>query len=152
MPLSPRLAAAGRRTSGLGLAAAGALHLVWATGSPWPARSRDTLADAVTGSPAGLPPAPLTAAVGAGLLVAAAGTATTVAPRVQDAVRGVVGTGLLARAALGGRRTTVLLGMPAPSATFVRFDARVYRPLVAVLGAAVLAGIESAPTRRAPRA
>lgn len=123
---------------------------MWATGSPWPARSRDALADAVTGSRTGLPPAPVTVAVGAGLLAAGVGTATGAVPRVQNVVRGVVGAGLLARAALGGARTTRLLGMPAPSETFLRLDARAYRPLVAVLGIAMLAGIEPVATRPVP--
>lgn len=134
-----------RRGAGLGIAAAGALHLVWATGSPWPARTRDALADAVTGSRDGLPPAPMTVAVGAGLLGAGVLTATTArdgAPRVRNLARVVVGAGLVGRAVLGGHRATQVLGMAEPSERFLRLDRRFYRPLVAVLGAGALAGIE----------
>ncbi|MBU2697358.1 DUF3995 domain-containing protein [Pimelobacter sp. 30-1] len=133
------------RTAGWGLAAAGALHLLWASGSPWPAGSREVLADAVTGSRAGLPPAPLTVAVGAGLIGAGVASATTSAggdARARNVLRGVVGAGLLARAVLGGRRATQVLGMAEPSERFLGLDRRCYRPLVGVLGAGVLAGIE----------
>ena len=38
--------------AGAGLVAIGALHLVWAAGSSWPARTRRDLAQAVTGGDA----------------------------------------------------------------------------------------------------
>lgn len=142
-----RPATLARRGAGLGIAAAGALHLVWATGRPWPAGTPEALADAVTGSRDGLPPAPITVAVGAGLLGAGVVTATSSrggTPRARNLVRVVVGAGLVGRAVLGGRRATQVLGMAAPSERFLRLDRQVYRPLVAVLGGAVLAGWERA--------
>ncbi|OZB82546.1 hypothetical protein, partial [Microbacterium sp. 13-71-7] len=41
---------AGRAVGTVGLAAVGVLHLIWAAGSPWPARDEAALADAVVGS------------------------------------------------------------------------------------------------------
>ncbi len=55
-------------------------------------------------------------------------------------LRRLIAAALLARAALGGGVALRLLGLPPADRRFTELDARWYRPLCAVLGAATLLG------------
>ncbi|MBL3687386.1 DUF3995 domain-containing protein [Leucobacter zeae] len=127
-----------------GLTSVGALHLVWASGSPWPERSRKRLAEAVVGSSKGMPDPGATALVGGAALVtgAIAGGAWGEG-RAAVGVRRLVGAALLARAALGGDAALTALGLPAAGRRFRHLDRSIYRPLCTVLGLAVLVGARS---------
>ena len=126
---------AGRAVAGLGLGAVGALHLAWAAGSSFPAPNREVLADTVVGSPQ--VPGPIACAVvGTGALAVAAVIATGRPKRLSGTARRLAAAGLAARAAAGGRVAARSLGLPEPSRRFRQWDARVYRPLCAVLALA----------------
>ncbi len=130
-----------RLVSGVGLGAVAALHAAWASGSTWPARNRQELAEAVVGNRNALPDRRATAAV-AGIAGVAAVTTAGAFGESTALVRGrrLVGVALLGRAALGGDVALALLGMPPAGKRFLALDDRWYRPLCAVLGVAVLAG------------
>jgi len=134
------VAGSGRRTTGrivagVGLGAVGALHLAWAAGSSFPAPNREVLADTVVGSPAMPGPVPC-AVVGVGALAVAAAVAAGRPRRLSGVVRRLAAAGLATRAAAGGVVTARRLGLPEPSERFRSWDARVYRPLCAVLAIA----------------
>lgn len=119
-----------------GLAAVGALHAVWGSGSTWPARDITSLADAVVGSDefpgAGATFAVATlAGVGAVVVAGAGGD-----HRVARLVRLGAAAALVARGLLGGVTATRVLGLPEPSRRFRRLDRTFYRPLCLVLGIA----------------
>src|SRR4051794_21030031 len=65
-------APAPQTASAAALAAIAGLHLVWATGSPWPAADRDELADRMAGRAAGAVPSAAACVAVAGLLSTAA--------------------------------------------------------------------------------
>ena len=120
------------------LAGLGALHAVWAAGSPWPAASRDALAEAVLSTGERMPPDSATWAV-AGLLVAGAavvrGAARSSAPPRLRALTLAVGGLFAARA---------VVYLPADLAggfatTYQRMDAAVYAPLCLGVAAGALA-------------
>ncbi|WP_026555588.1 DUF3995 domain-containing protein [Arthrobacter sp. 35W] len=118
-------------------AASAVVHTMWGLGSAWPMRTRAELADAVVGSNT-VPDARACFAV-AGLSVAAAALAAGVggSGRAAQAARFVLGAGILARGTAGGRPATKVLGLPEPSARFVRLDKTLYRPLCLGVAAAV---------------
>lgn len=127
-----------RAVSASGLAAISAMHLVWATGSAWPAKTAAQLADAVVGQATEVPgPIPTaTVAVGAaGASVVASGVLGT--GRTQRLALSAIGTALVFRAILGGDAALAALGLPPSSTTFRRLDRRFYRPLAGLLGTAM---------------
>ncbi|MEV8098906.1 DUF3995 domain-containing protein [Kitasatospora sp. NPDC085879] len=134
-----------------GLAAAGALHAVWAF-SPWPLGSRAEFAAAVVGvEESQLPSGPATVAV-AGLLGAAAWLVVTAArpeSRLSGSrlVRSGVWTvsGVLAVRGVGGLLVSGLRLADAP-AEFRHWDLQLYSPLCVTLGA--LTGYLAFRTRR----
>lgn len=145
---------AGRALGATGLAAVGVLHLVWAAGSPWPARDADALADAVVGS-ASVPGAGPTAAVAALAIGGAAVTGGVGGDRpVATLIRAGAAAALIARGLVGGVVATRILRLPAPSARFRRLDRVVYRPVCLLLGAAVAMGMSGAArgTKMGPEA
>jgi hypothetical protein len=146
---SPRAVnVAGRVVGATGLAAVGILHLVWAAGSPWPARDADALADAVVGS-ASVPGTGPTAAVAALAIGGAAVTGGVGGDRpVATLIRAGAAAALIARGLVGGVVATRILRLPAPSARFRRLDRVVYRPVCLLLGAAVAVGMSGASGRR----
>ena len=119
-----------------GLAGVSVLHAVWATGSPWPARSAHDLAEAVVGQADAVPgafPTDLVAAgtAGAGLLAAGAfggGSLQRGGVRLVAALFGL-------RAALGGEVALTVLKLPPAGPRFRTLDRRYYRPAAAALGA-----------------
>lgn len=122
-----------------GLAGAAAVHALWASGSTWPERDYDDLADLVVGR-APFPSRPLTAGV-AGLLVtastlsaAASGPTPPQSRIVRAGVKAVAAT-LLVRGVGGLAVSSLAVGDA--SDTFRRWDRRVYSPLCIALGAGV---------------
>lgn len=124
-----------------GLTAAGVLHAVWASGSPWPARDAKRLSEAVVGNAKAMPDASATATVAAlalaGGAIAAGGLGQG---RAVVALRRLMGSGLLARAILGGDAALRVLRLPPSGQRFRDLDRRLYRPLFATLGLCVLVG------------
>lgn len=136
----PGVVGAARAVAAAGLLGVGALHFAWASGSSWPARSGPELADAVVGSNAQPAPGPTAVvAVGATLAGLVAGGALGDRP-IAVLGRRATAAALLARAVAGGVVVCRALGLPEPSTRFRSLDARVYRPLCAVLGVAALIG------------
>lgn len=127
-----------RVVSATGLAAISALHAVWASGSPWPAKSSAALAEAVVGQAIEMPSAAPTAVVAAG----SAGTALLSAgalghgPLRRLALRGM-GAVMLLRAVLGGDAALAALRLPPSGDKLRRLDRRYYRPFAAALGVAL---------------
>jgi hypothetical protein len=119
----------------LGLAG---LHLAWATGSPWPAGDRDTLADLMAGRAGGSVPPPAACVAVASLLTTAAGFVAG-RPRRLPALRRVgaagVATVLGVRGACGLAGRTDLVSPGSTSPGFRRIDRRVYSPLCLALAA-----------------
>ena len=122
------------------LAALGALHAVWATGSPWPAGSRDELRDAVFSQGESMPPDWATWAV-AGLLVGSAGIVRHAAGPPPARRARALTLGLAGVFAL--RSVVYLPGDLAGglATTYQRLDLTVYAPLclAIALGAAAVA-------------
>ncbi|MFB7844305.1 DUF3995 domain-containing protein [Microbacterium sp. NPDC056052] len=139
---------AGRAVGAVGLAAVGVLHLVWAAGSPWPARDEAALADAVVGSahtPSVGPTVGVAVlALGGAAVVGGVGGASPIARLIRAGAAGA----LLARGIAGGVAATKLLRLPDPSARFRRLDRVVYRPVCLTLGAAVAMGMLGRMRRR----
>ncbi|QIM18158.1 DUF3995 domain-containing protein [Leucobacter coleopterorum] len=130
-----------RSVGSTGLLSVGALHLVWASGSTWPAKSPQRLAEAVVGNAKAMPGVGPTAgvaaaAIGGGLIAGGA----LGEGRAVVALRRVMGLGLLARAVVNEELLMDGLGLPASGKRFKKFDQQYYRPLCAVLGIAVLLG------------
>ena len=129
------------------LAGLAGLHLVWATGSPWPLPDRGSFTDAVVGHDAFPPPlaclAPAVALTAGSAFVAGrprrfprlsrAGTASVIAVL---SLRGVLG--------LAGR--TALISPGSSSPRFRRLDRRRYSPLCLTIAAL------ATPAARARRA
>ncbi|MFB9308175.1 hypothetical protein BJY17_002359 [Agromyces hippuratus] len=140
-----------RAVAAVGLVSVGVLHAVWASGASWPAKSRTELADATVGS-ASAPPAPVATALVAATATAAgivAGGALGDRP-IAVLARRAAGLALLTRAAIGGVVVCRALGLPDPSERFRTLDARFYRPVCLMLGAAALVGARRRSSGRAP--
>lgn len=145
-----------RVVSVTGLVALSAVHVVWAMGSPWPAKNTARLAEAVVGQAVDMPAADPTAviavgAAGAGLMASGA-LGDGRLPRLGMRALGTV---MLLRASLGSDAALAALRLPPSGETFRRLDRRYYRPFAAVLGVSLwLAAAEaraSAKPRRAVR-
>lgn len=130
-----------RLISWTGLTAVGALHLAWASGSPWPAKNRKRLAESVVGNAAALPDPTATAVVGATAIVGGAIAGGALGENgAAVAIRRAGGAVLLARAAFGGDAALSVLGLPPAGKRFLDLDRRFYRPLCGVLGLAMIIG------------
>lgn len=122
----------------LGLGTLSVLHAIWAGGSPWPARSRQRLAELVVGQRAALPASGPTAAVSVCAGVAAVAAAGHLGGgRLTRMGLRALGVALLLRALVGGAPALAVLGLPPTGAAFRRADRRLYRPVAAVLGASL---------------
>jgi hypothetical protein len=135
------------------LAALSALHVAWALGSPWPAGSREALADAVLSGSEGMPPDWASWAVaalllaGAGVVRRAAGPSATAPGRA------------LALALSGAFLLRSVAYVPGDLAggletTYQRLDLAVYAPLCLLIGvgaAAVARRHGAQPTHPARR-
>ncbi|MDT0163995.1 DUF3995 domain-containing protein [Actinotalea sp. AC32] len=121
------------------IAGAAGIHVLWATGSAWPARDRRELAEVVAGADEF--PGPVACVAVASLLAGAAvvvgaGDDGRVARTGRAGVAGVFAVRGLAGLAAG----TGKLVPWTPSDRFVRVDRRVYSPLCLTIAALVLAG------------
>lgn len=130
-----------RSIGSTGLLAVGALHLVWASGSPWPAKNTKRLSEAVVGSSNIVPGVAATvgvavAALGSGLVAGGA----LGEERGAVALRRLMGIGLLARAVVLEPLLMDALGLPVSGKRFKKLDRQYYRPLCAVLGVSLLVG------------
>ncbi len=124
-----------------GLTGAGALHAIWASGSPWPAKNSKRLGEAVVGSSKALPsPTATWVVAGAAFTGGAIAAGGLGEGRAVVGFRRLMGLGLLTRAAAGGDAALSVLGLPAPGKRFRELDQRYYRPLFGVLGLAILLG------------
>lgn len=136
------------RLASTGFLALAGLHVVWATGSPWPLKSDAGLADTVVGRSNGTTPSVAACLAVAGALTTAAALVSgrprrrPLASRVGAA--GVVTT-FTVRGAFGLAGRTDLLVPGSTSAAFRAKDRRVYAPLCLTLAAL------SVPALRSPR-
>jgi hypothetical protein len=129
------------------LAALAGLHLLWATGSPWPLPDRAAFADAVMGHDA-LPSPAACVRVAAALATGSA----FVAGRPRSACRaqraGAVGvvSALLVRGVLGIAGRTDLVSPGSSSPRFRALDRKLYSPLCLTIAA--LAAPAARPAHR----
>lgn len=135
-----------RSVGSTGLLAVGALHLVWASGSPWPAKNSKRLSEAVVGNSNVMPGTVATAgvaavALGGGLIAGGAlGEGCIVV-----SLRRLMGIGLLARAVVNEQLLMDALGLPTSGKRFRKLDQQYYRPLCAVLGVSLLVSARQRP-------
>ena len=130
-----------RAISWAGLTGVGALHAIWAAGSPWPAKNRKRLALATVGSTPEMPSTAPTAFVAVAALAAGAVSAGALGEgRLVTGIRRLIGCALLIRGLVGGSTALAVLGMPKPSSVFTDLDNRYYRPLCLVLALASFVG------------
>jgi hypothetical protein len=129
------------------LLALAALHLVWAAGSPWPARSAAELHALVVGGPPRSEMPPPWASVGVAIVlslfaVGALAVRDLVPAPAPDLVRVLtwVAAGILAARGVGGFFEP-LLRPAATSQPFARWNRRLYSPLCVVLAAALAAAL-----------
>ncbi|WP_307482270.1 DUF3995 domain-containing protein [Microbacterium trichothecenolyticum] len=117
------------------LAGVSVLHVMWASGSPWPAKSKKQLGEAVIGSDGPMPGVTPTLVVAGGTAAAAllASGALGEGPARRLALRGM-GAVMAMRAVIGGGLALAAMGLPAPGRTFRDLDNRLYRPFAALLG------------------
>jgi hypothetical protein len=134
------------RGAATAFAALGALHVLWATGSSWPAAEAGTISGR---SGASASPGPVACLAVAGLLGTAAALVTG-RPRARPGLTRVGSAGVTAtfalRGSLGLAGRTDLLSPGSTSARFRELDRRYYGPLC--LGLAALSAPAVAPPRR----
>lgn len=121
------------------LGCAAAIHVLWGTGSAWPARDRQDLADLVTGTEE-FPGAAACITVAGLLAGAAALVASGAGGRPGVAARVAIAAGLAVRGVAGTVGATRVLVPWTPSDRFVRQDRRYYGPLCLLIAALVAAG------------
>ncbi|WP_435299454.1 DUF3995 domain-containing protein [Timonella sp. A28] len=133
---------------GLGLIGLGALHVSWAQGKTWPAKTSRELSEHVTGSPELPSPlacmvvaTPLLASGTSSLIQASTGLPDSVSARAVKALPMIAGGALTARGIVGGKIACTVVGLPAPQDEFMRLDTAIYRPLCLTLGLSTIAGL-----------
>jgi hypothetical protein len=126
------------RFAALGLCALSGLHCVWATGSPWPCRTREALSEKVVGRRSGPPPSPVACLAAAALLATAAGLVDG-HPHRRPALSRLGSAGVVAvltvRGAFGIAGRTDLLVPGSTSPAFRARDRRIYSPVCLALAA-----------------
>ena len=130
--------AVAQHASAAGLLAIAGVHVVWATGSSWPMRDGDALAQTAGGGRSHTATECLAVA---GLLTTASALVAghpRRAPRLQRAGAGTVAAVLATRGAFGLAGRTDALVPGSSSARFRRLDRRYYAPLCLVLAAGAL--------------
>ena len=131
-------------TAATGLAAVGALHVVWATGSPWPLPDKRQLTEAVSGRAGDDPPSPAACLAVAGLLGTAAslvGGSPRRWPPVSRIGSAWVVAVLTARGLFGLAGRTDLISPGSESERFRRLDRRIYSPLCLTLATLALPAV-----------
>jgi Protein of unknown function (DUF3995) len=124
------------------LAGLSALHLAWAAGSAWPARSRSELSAVMAGRSE--VPSPVACVVVATGLAGAAGLVGGVGGDrpVARLARAALAAGFLVRGVAGLSGNTRLLVPWTPAPRFVRLDRRYYGPLcLAIAASAARSGL-----------
>jgi hypothetical protein len=124
------------RCTAVVLFAAAALHVVWATGSTFPFRTREALNDTVVGRQA--TPGPVECVAVAGMLVTAAGLVTSADRRhgsLSRCAAFAVAVVFAVRAAFGLAGRTAVLVPGSESSRFKRMDRWVYAPVCSCLAA-----------------
>lgn len=125
------------------VAALSALHVIWATGSPWPLSSQEAFVKTITGD--GTKPSAGASLVVAGLLaVTAEATARPSSPARRILALGAAGV-IGARGLLGLAAASRL---PDVTPEFVEADRRIYSPLCLVLSASMFASLRPKPDLR----
>lgn len=126
-------------TAATALGGIAALHLLWASGRPWPLATKKEFAEKVVGS-AHFPPAAASIIVAAGLGAAAAATA-----RPASASRRILALGTAA--ALLARSSSIVLAplLSERHPSFQRADRRLYAPLCLALGVGILTSLAPRP-------
>ena len=132
------------RAAATGLLGIGALHALWATGSPWPMSDRKELADAVAGLKDSDPPSSAACLAVTGLL--GTGAAFVAGhPRRAPALSRIGSAGVVAvlstRGALGMAGHTDIVSPGSVSKRFRRLDRRFYSPLCLTLAALALPAV-----------
>ncbi|WP_410905023.1 DUF3995 domain-containing protein [Puerhibacterium sp. TATVAM-FAB25] len=122
------------------IAGASALHVLWGTGSSWPARDRRELADLVAGT-SEFPGSGACFTVAAVLAGAAAVVATRAGGLRGRAGRACIAGAFAVRGVAGLSGSTRSLVPWAPSDRFVDLDRRYYGPLCVAIAALVAAGL-----------
>jgi hypothetical protein len=134
------------------LAGLSALHLSWATGSVWPARSRSELSAVMAGrSEVPSPMACLVVATGLAGAAALVGGVGADRP-VARLARAGIAAGFLVRGVAGLTGNTRLLVQWTPAPRFVRLDRRYYGPLCLAIAATAARSGLGAGRRQASRA
>jgi hypothetical protein len=130
------------RAAAAALLGIAAVHVVWATGSSWPAASRAELADAMAGRAGGSVPSPA-ACLAVATLLAAASALVAGRPRRLPRLRrtGAAGVSVVlgVRGACGIAGRTDLVSPGSDSPRFRRLDRRYYSPLCLFLAASAAA-------------
>jgi hypothetical protein len=126
------------RVAAAGLLGLAGLHVVWATGSTWPLRDSEELADKVAGRSSAAAPGAAACLGVAGLLATAAGLVSG-RPRRLPKVSRAGSAGVVAvftvRGAFGLAGQTHLLVRGSSSESFKTRDRRVYAPICLALAA-----------------
>jgi hypothetical protein len=140
----PRPAHLRTTAAATGLLAIAGLHVLWATGSPWPCATEEELADLVVGRVHGpVPPPAACLAVAGALTVAATGVAGR--PRARPGVARLLAASTVAvltvRGAAGLAGRTDVLSPGSSSPRFRWQDRRLYAPLCLALAAGSLPAV-----------
>jgi hypothetical protein len=134
-----RLARNAERAAAAALLGIAALHVSWASGSSWPAKDREELADAMAGRAGGSAPSPTACLVVATLLATASALVAGRPQRLRRLRRtGTIGVSVVlgVRGACGMAGRTDLVSPGSTSPRFRRLDRRYYSPLCLALAAA----------------
>jgi hypothetical protein len=127
-----------------GLGALAAIHVAWATGSPWPLTDRAALADAVIGRAGAEVPSPAACLAVASALTTAASLVGG-RPRRTPRLRGMGVIGVVAilgtRGTFGLAGRTDLISPGSSSPRFRALDRRFYSPICLTLAALALPAI-----------
>jgi hypothetical protein len=133
-----------------GMVALAGLHVVWATGSPWPLKDQAGLADKVAGRSSGSAPSAAACLAVAGLLATAAALVSGRPRRFPSVSRlgaaGVVAT-FTVRGGFGIAGRTDMLVAGSISEAFRARDRRVYSPICLTLAALSAPALRSQPPR-----
>lgn len=128
-----------RIISSTGLLAIGVLHLVWASGRPWPAKNTAELSEAVVGQKIEMPGKAATAVVGVGAIgsgLAASGLLGSC--RMLRLPLRLLSFVMLIRGVLGGQVALKVLRLPKAGAKFIALDEEYYRPFATLMGVSLL--------------
>ena len=134
----PGSAQTAERAAAAALLGIAGVHVVWASGSSWPAETREDLADLMAGRAGGSVPSPAACLVVATLLASASALVAGRPKRLPRMRRtGAIGVSVVlgVRGACGIVGRTDLVSPGSTSPRFRRLDRRYYSPLCLLLAA-----------------